>query len=260
MFAQEIVDLTTEFELVWSQLGGGHDGQPHDGVRRSVFVPFIDQSERLSALIDDPRIHDLAATLIGDDFNYATSLGNYFVGDTPWHSDVKSSGPYTRVRFAFYLDPVTAASGALRIIPGTQCLDDAFGHRVHDVFQDREHNRSDSDWGTEATNIPCVVLDSQPGDVIVFNQRIKHAAFGGNERRRMFTLDVQQRHQETDLDLLREDITLLASHWNEEAYGPAMLATAGPERHQHLEQRMANDDHLPELVATAKSRMLEPYR
>ena len=71
---------------------------------------------------------------------------------------------------------------------------------------------------------------------------------------------VQQRHQETDLDLLREDITLLASHWNEEAYGPAMLATAGPERHQHLEQRMANDDHLPELVATAKSRMLEPYR
>ena len=131
---------------------------------------------------------------------------------------------------------------------------------MHDVIPGRDHNRSDSDWGAGATDILCVVLDSQPGDVIVFNQRIKHASFGGNERRRMFTLDVQQSHREADLDLLRDDITLLVSHWTEQAYGLAMLATAGPERQQHLEQRMANDDHLPELVSAAKSKMIEPYR
>ena len=39
------------------------------------------------SLIDDPRIHALATTLLGDDFNYMGSDGNYYVGDTGWHSD-----------------------------------------------------------------------------------------------------------------------------------------------------------------------------
>ena len=260
LFASEIANVTAEFEAVWARLGGGHAGRPHDGERRSVFVPFIDQSERLSVLIDDPRVHDLAVALVGEDFNYAWSHRNYFVGDNAWHSDVKSSGPYPRVRFAFYLNRVTAGSGALRVIPGTRRLDDEFGRRVHDVIPDQVHNRSEARWGAKSTDLPCVVLDSQPGDVLVFDQRIKHAAFGGGERRRMFSRDVQQRHRPAGLDLLRADIAMLAHHWIERAYGQAMLATAGPERRRHLEQRLANDGHLPALVAAARSEMLEPTR
>ena len=71
-----IEEITDAFEQVWAERGGGHDGQPHDGQRRSCIVPFIDQHERLCALHDDPRIEGLLASLLGDDFNYSSSDGN----------------------------------------------------------------------------------------------------------------------------------------------------------------------------------------
>ena len=86
LMADRIDEITEAFEAVWSERGGGHNGQPHAGEARSCIVPFIDQSAALSSLIDDPRIHALAATLLGDDFNYMGSDGNYYVGDTGWHS------------------------------------------------------------------------------------------------------------------------------------------------------------------------------
>src|SRR5437868_12769371 len=82
------VDAITEaFEEVWREHGGGHHGKPHDEQRRSCIVPFVDQSEVLSSLLDDPRIEGIGASLLGDDFNYMGSDGNFYVGDTPWHSD-----------------------------------------------------------------------------------------------------------------------------------------------------------------------------
>ena len=38
----------------WGERGGGHNGRPHEGTARSCIVPFIDQSEYLSSLLDDP--------------------------------------------------------------------------------------------------------------------------------------------------------------------------------------------------------------
>ena len=47
-FANEAEAISEEFELVWAERGGGHEGRVHDHKQRSAFVPFIDQSEYLS--------------------------------------------------------------------------------------------------------------------------------------------------------------------------------------------------------------------
>ena len=39
-----------------------------------------------------------------------------------------------------------------------------------------------------------------------------------------------------------------------------MIETARPQRMRHLEQRVAHDDHLPELVRKARAEMGEPSR
>ena len=39
-----------------------------------------------------------------------------------------------------------------------------------------------------------------------------------------------------------------------------MIETAGPARMRHLEQRLAHQDHLPGIVATARQNMSEPNR
>lgn len=74
--------IIAEFEAVWQVQGGGHDGKPHEGIARSCIVPFVDQSEYLSGLLDDPRIDGIVGSLLGEDYNYLGSDGNYYVGDT----------------------------------------------------------------------------------------------------------------------------------------------------------------------------------
>src|SRR5689334_7173568 len=84
--------IIEEFEGIWAERGGGHNGQKHDGKSRSCVVPFIDQSEYLASLLDDPRIEGIFTSLLGADFNYLGSDGNYYVGDTNWHSDLDWEG------------------------------------------------------------------------------------------------------------------------------------------------------------------------
>ncbi len=47
-----------------------------------LVATFADRSEYLSGLIDDPRIAGPVASILGCDYNYAASDGNYYVGDT----------------------------------------------------------------------------------------------------------------------------------------------------------------------------------
>ena len=254
LLADSIEEITHEFEMVWQDRGGGHNGKPHDGKARSCIVPFIDQRERLSGLIDDPRILGIATALLGDDFNYMGSDGNYYVGDTGWHSD--GWHPEIRhIKIALYLDRLTRDTGCLRVIPGSHLIDDAYAQKLQTQVR-----KSQELWGIHGRDVPAVALDVTPGDVLVFNHNTKHAAFGGGNHRRMFTINLCQRYPEAKIGELRQYIAGAARFWIEEAYGPAMLRTAGPQRLRHLEQVMANDDELPELSRKARETMAEPSR
>ena len=73
-------------------------------------------------------------------------------------------------------------------------------------------------------------------------------------------MNFSERYSNEDLSLLKDDIGNLARFWSERAYGMVMIETAGKCRMKHLEQRLANDGHLADLVLKAKSEMDEPAR
>lgn len=246
--------IIAAFEAVWTGRGGGHHGQPHDGQKRSCIVPFIDQSAYLSSLLDDPRIEGIADSLLGDDFNYMGSDGNYYAGDTQWHSDAWHKD-IRHMKIALYLDPLTRNSGALRVIPGS--------HHIHDVYaigvQD-QIRRSQDVWGISGADVPAVALETQAGDVVCFNHNTKHAAFGGSTSRRMFTINLAQRYPEEKISDLCRYLDGFSRFWVDRAYGEAMVNNGGPNRMRHLEQVMANDGHLAALTAKARETMPEPSR
>jgi len=260
IFATEAETITAEFERLWAERGGGHHGRTHDHQQRSALVPFIDQSEYLSALLDDPRIDDAASEVVGEDYNYAGSDGNFYVGDTRWHSDGYARSKYRNVKFAFYLDPVERDSGCLRVIPGSHHRGDDYAEGLQGIMSSQRAWTMEERLGVTGAAMPAVALETRPGDLLMFNQDLKHASFGGGTRRRMFTINVSERFAEEDLDELRQDIGHAARFWIERAYGDAMSRTAGPTRMRHLEQRLANDGHLPELARKARQEMGEPSR
>ena len=134
------------------------------------------------------------------------------------------------------------ANGATRVIPGSHHIRDAFATRLQDqIYKGQEH------WGTAGKDVPAIALETKPGDLVCFNHNLKHASFGGSNRRRMFTMNLCQRYPADQVEDLRRYIDGAARFGIERVYGPAMLATITPERRRHLEQVMANDGHLAEL-------------
>ena len=254
LLKDRIDEIIREFEGIFAAHGGGHHGKPHGGKQRSCIVPFLDRSAVLASLLDDPRIHGIAVSLLGEDFNYMPSDGNYYAGDTGWHSDGwHKEGLHAKI--AFYLDPLTRDTGCLRVIPGSHKLGDRFAEEVNDGIYKCEEK-----WTRHGRDIPAVALENTPGDVVIFNHNTKHAAFGGGGWRRMFTMNLCSRYPEARLPELREYLNGVSRFWVERAYGEIMMNTATPQRRRHLEQVMANDGHIAELSRQAKAKMAEPAR
>ena len=96
--------------------------------------------------------------------------------------------------------------------------------------------------------------------MVVFNQNTKHSAWGGNNRRRMFTINCTARYTDEEIPLLRNEIAAFARFWVDSPYGDAMLRTASPQRMLHLQQPLSQQSHLAEEVRKAKLTMKEPAR
>ena len=229
LLTEEIDWITEEHRLVFEK-----KSVTHDGTKRSMIVPFSDQSEQLCTLLDHPKVLEVLKSLLGDDFNYAGGDGNYYSGDTSWHPDGQHQvGLYAK--FHLYLDPLTRDTGCIRVIPGSHL----FGE-----WRDRLERvrRSKESVDIDGRDFPCVAVETTPGDVVVFNHNIYHASFGGGPRRRHFCLNVTSRAK-AEVEIKELDNYLRPagpSHQWPGKYPPGaqdiMRKTASPERMRHLEQ------------------------
>jgi hypothetical protein len=185
---EEMTAIRSEFDEVIEAALNGH---PFTGQKRHMVLGCIEQRPRLASLIEDDRIYSLIDHLLGSDFVWITSDGNYYVGDTQWHPDAGGLLPgYHLIKVAFYLDPVRKDSGCLRVIPGS--------HRepLHSALKPLAKHREDPPmypFGLWGDQIPAYPLESDPGDMVLFNQALWHASFGGSRQRRMFTLNFAAR-------------------------------------------------------------------
>ena len=154
--------------------------------------PFIDQSERLSKLLDDPRLEGAIASLCGGEFNYTGGDGNWYSGDTgcapptrqrrrpclpemptsirlpiAGHSDGHSMDKATvrYVKAAFYLDELTKETGCIRVIPGS--------HHHSDAFASSLQEGSALAAVGDGADVPCAAIETSPGDLVLFNHLIK---------------------------------------------------------------------------------------
>jgi hypothetical protein len=167
---------------------------------------------------------------------------------------MRGKPPRVYYKMAIYLDHVTRESGALRVIPGSHRWGDAFAESV-----ERSVRKAPDVLGISGAEVPAIALESRPGDVVLFNQNLKHSSWGGGKRRRMFTLNVTAHFADADLPYLRNEVSGFARFWVDSVYGDAMVK--GPSsRMVHLRQALDNQGHLAEEVRKAKATMKEPSR
>jgi ectoine hydroxylase-related dioxygenase (phytanoyl-CoA dioxygenase family) len=236
LLTEDIEWMTEEHRTIFAK-----KDMVHDGTKHSQIVPFIDQSKRLCTLLDHPKVLGVIEALLGDDFNYVGGDGNYYSGDTSWHSDgAHRVGLYAK--FHLYLDPLTRNTGCIRVIPGSHL----FGKWRKYIEQVR---RSNEVLGVDGNDVPSVAVETEPGDVVVFNHNIYHASFGGGRSRRHFDLNVASRAK-TDAEIIELDNYLQRDGKpryhprSQSVHSEVMRQTASPERMYHLEQVIEREAYL----------------
>ena len=173
--AEEIGLIRREGNRILAENRGG---KPFPGTKRQGMIPFFEKSTDLLPFIYDDRIHAIAEGLLEPGYFLVGTEGNLHVGDTQWHG----GGPeiLRQTKIAFYLEPTTAETGALRLMPGSHRGDFS---RSLDPLREQMEDPSAKGFGIPGEQLPCVVFASQPGDIAVFTEHTWHAAFGGGPGR-----------------------------------------------------------------------------
>ena len=232
LLANEVDEITRRFERVWADHGGGHYGREHDREQRSALLPFIDKDEYLSAMLDNPSIDGIAASILGDDYNYTSSDGQLLrrqhrlalrrirARQVQVHQDGDVPGqgrPRLRLPPGDTGQPSRRRRFRRRAAEGRPRVEDfqpggALGHHGH--------RRARGAVG---------VGSRRPGGLQPFAEarlvrRRRPAAHVHHETSK-------ERYRDEHIDELREEMAGIARFWAESAYDPIMVETAGPARH-----------------------------
>jgi len=193
--SEEMQILSDSFEIL---MDADLNGNTFEGTERHQVYGFIEQCSKLTSLLSDNRVYSVVEKLLGKMFIWIGSDGNRYAENTGWHPD-GSNCQYKRIKIIFYLDKLTKDSGALRVIPGSHIYD--FHQILSPLIQrknsiktpfgvraPKRENDVESGFGVKAWEVPCTVLETSPGDMVIFDQNLWHSSFFGAVGRRMFTL------------------------------------------------------------------------
>jgi len=181
--SQEMEKITRAAEKQWKECLRREAVDEH-GIHMNFFA---ETSQVLTELIDDDRIFKSVEQLLGPDFIWVGSEGNVTSRATHrWHSDRKcwlkeeqEEVIYRRLKLMLYLDPVTKDTGCLRIIPGSHQMP------FHSELGAQEADPESLPFGAPGEDLPCFPLESNPGDMVLFNHSLFHSVFGGWDGRRI---------------------------------------------------------------------------
>ncbi|HWW53940.1 MAG TPA: phytanoyl-CoA dioxygenase family protein [Acidimicrobiales bacterium] len=140
------------------------------------YVPMMAEHTPVSLSLLD-RFADVAASLLGRSVLPVRAKGVLYFGGSAWHND--SGRGIGSVGFACYLERLDSAHGALRVLPGSHRPE--FGRAVQEFASHQAAGGLDAPGRVPA--LPGYPVETEPGDVIVFDEHLYHASAGGRERR-----------------------------------------------------------------------------
>lgn len=181
-----------------------YDERVIDGIS-GHYLPMASRLTPVSASLvcDDPRLIDAAQQLLGGPVIPECPEGVLYFAEAGWHTD-DGIGVHG-VKFAAYFDELTAANGALRLMPGSHHPEQSA--RLAAYRDCRMPVRTDAEAAAYQASFPGYVAATVPGDVIAFDLHAWHASSGGRDR--LAWTAVYQRCPETGAE---RDRTLRSVH------------------------------------------------
>jgi Phytanoyl-CoA dioxygenase (PhyH) len=177
----EVAALSAELDRAHRDaFGARYDDRPDHGGIAGHYLPMMSRTRTpLSlGLVEDPRFLGAAGQLVGATVLPFYAEGILYFGEAGFHDD---AGPGVKaVKFVAYLEPLTAAGGALRLLAGSHHPEFSAIVRAWDA----RHPAMDAQQlRRQVQELPLSVAETRPGDVIAFDWHIRHTSIGGRDRR-----------------------------------------------------------------------------
>jgi hypothetical protein len=202
----EMATLRAEVTAALADAFATHDIEPDGsgGISGDYLPLSVDRAPFSQSLItDDERTFLASAELLGGPTVPAPGIATRFTGDSTWHTRL---GPaITGVTIWVDLDRRTAATGALRLIPGSnipQYERQLWAYRAAEPGMSGFAQAGWPEW-------PHVVAETEPGDAVAFHAHLFHCTRGGLPRH-TWTIDYLPWPGLADQDQMRlvRDLTL----------------------------------------------------
>ena len=191
LFDEEIGQISTEFDSVFKE----HEKDQHithdptHGEReRRIIHAIAEKNEYLSALREAPKMVELASRLIDKDYKCINSDGSRFFCDSNWHADIYGA-PLNifHLKVSIYLESLRGNSGAIRVLPGSHNFQESYARDLR-----KEMNKETSPFGVGQQDIPGYVVETDPGDAVIWAFRVVHGSFNGNAGRRLLSYNFSE--------------------------------------------------------------------
>jgi hypothetical protein len=166
--AEVTTQLTDAFGVLGTEPG------PDDGISGDYLPLAVNRAPlSLSLIADDPRTFLASAELLGSPSVPSIGTATCFTGDSSWHT---RQGPDVGgVAFWADLEPRTAETGAIRVIPGSHLPDFERLLWQYGAVEPAASGFEEWDW-------PHVVIDTEPGDVVALDLHARTCTRGGTPR------------------------------------------------------------------------------
>jgi hypothetical protein len=124
-------------------------------------------------MADDPRLFQGSVALTGAPSVPTPPVATCLTSNAGWHND--DGTDIGGVKFLIHLQPRSADTGALRVIPGSH--DRTFRSSVERYLGQDPARQGFAGWP-----VPFIALATAPGDVIAFDLHLFHSSAGGSNR------------------------------------------------------------------------------
>ena len=177
--AATVEALSNEIDGAFRDAFGSYfDERPDPGGISGHYLPVMSAARTPGSLALIERLHPLARRLLGGEALPSPAQAILFFEQAAWHED--TGFDVSSVKFAAYLEPLTAGNGALRVLPGSHLA----GYReLAKQFDRRVMAQSREELSAAVARLPGHACETTPGDVIAFDQRLYHASVNGRDRR-----------------------------------------------------------------------------
>ena len=205
-------EVTSALADAFGQVGTEPDQA--GGISGDYLPMAVDRAPFSQSLIaDDERTFLVSAELLGGPTVPSVGIATCFTGDSSWHTRLGPAVPGLAIWVD--LEPRTAGTGALRLIPGSHLPDYERRLWAYCRAEPAASGFAQPDW----PECPHVVVETQPGDAVAFHAHLFNCARGGTPRL-TWTIDYLPWPGLGDPDRMRlvRDLTLDDVEFDHEEY------------------------------------------